>query len=50
MSLAKRQTIRKVMGGVGKKPKKFLQAKCQEKQPCKEEGKEKNPCRRKVQL
>jgi len=50
MSLAKRRTIKKVMGGVGKKSKKFLQAKCQEKKTGKEEGKEKNPCRRKVQL
>ena len=48
---AKGRTIRKVMGGMGKKPKKIhARENANEKNSCKEEGKEKNSCRRKVQL
>ena len=42
------QTIRKVMGGGDQK--KFMQGKMPRKNSCKEEGKEKNSCRRKIQL
>jgi len=46
----KGRTIRKVMGGVGKKTKKIMQGRMPKKIRAKKEGKEKNSCRRKVQL
>ena len=50
----KGRTIRKVWGGGGgwgKNQKKFMQGKMPgKKKSCKEEDKEKNSCRRKVQL